>query len=119
MGCRAAAQCAEFVAAFEAGYNFAVGVFSGNLHELRGDPGEIRFIETQRGQRVGRVGIEAGGDQYQFGFKGFQSREAVLLVGLAELLRCGARGKGYIETAVFYIGAARVGVEGMLIGRAK
>ena len=81
-GCR---QPLQIIAAFQNGYNAALGVGIGRAHEFQGDPGEILLAQLQAAQGIGVVGIKARRDEHQIGGEIIKGRQDDAAHGLAEL----------------------------------
>jgi L-ribulokinase len=75
MGGRGGGEGGEIVAAFEHRDQAALAMALGQGDELPGEPGEILGLETERGERVGAVGVEAGGEDEDLGGEGVERRE--------------------------------------------
>ena len=67
-------QALQIVAAFEQRDDAAAGVTVGDLHQLAGDPGEIRLEQIEIGERIADVRVEAGRDQDEVRRESHRSR---------------------------------------------
>ena len=93
MNCRRAGQGVEVVAAFEGRDQFAAAMLGGRLQQFLGHPGEIRLDQSELGQRVSDMGVEAGRHQKKVGRELVECRQDALLEGRAEIVAVIAGGK--------------------------
>ena len=91
-------------------------MFISGLFELSGDPSEVLFQQAELRQRVVVVGVKAGRDEQQFGFKVVQGRKNPFLERDTESWSSGSGRQGYVADQI----GARIGatsrIEWMLEG---
>src|SRR5665213_601797 len=78
-------QALQIIAALEHRDNSSPGAGIGEVHQLARDPAEIFGLEIERGQGIAVVGVEAGGNDDQFGAEFLQLRQDHALECGAEL----------------------------------
>src|SRR5215472_7324537 len=93
-------EALKVVAAFEHRDDAAVAVFVGDLHELARHPGEVGLQQVEVGERVARVGVEAGGDDDKVRLEALEPRQDHGLERLAELLATVAGAQRRIDDVV-------------------
>ena len=114
MGNHAAAQCVQFVAAFEQGDDTAAGMpDSKRLHLLR-DPDVVRIHQLQHRHIVVTVRVESRGDKHHLGLEPLERRQPVGNDGFPELPAAAAGGKGNVHHALRAACGAAVWIERML-----
>src|ERR1700730_3437693 len=93
-------QALQIIAALEHRDNSAAGAGVGDVHQLARDPAEILRLQIERGQRIAIMGIEAGGDDDQFGAEFPQLRQDHVFERGAELGAAVFRGQRRIADGV-------------------
>ena len=116
------AEGVEVVAAFEEGEEFSVAELSGPGFEEARQLDEVGVGEGELAEGVVEVGVEAGGDQDEFGFEVVEFRFVAGGEFVEDFGVAGAGGEGGVEgvaeaaPGAGFVAAAGAGVEGRLVG---
>src|SRR4051812_468153 len=72
-------QALQVVTAFEHRHHAAAGACAGDIHQFAGDPAEIFRVEIDVRQGIAAMGVEAGGNDDEFGREFLQLRQNQIL----------------------------------------